>query len=64
MIILSPSSRSSSQSITKPLVGLPDPEAEDNKLLVRVRNYYPNNTASHPRRTEPSEFVSTYSLTL
>jgi hypothetical protein len=56
MIVLSPSSMSSSQSITKILFGLPDPEAED--------NYYPSNTASHLRRTELSEFVSTYSPTL
>jgi hypothetical protein len=62
MIIQFPSSISSSQSITKILFGLPEPEAEDNKLLVRVGNYYPNNTASHLRRTVPSEFVSTYSL--
>jgi hypothetical protein len=64
MIVLPPSSISSSENITKILFGLPGPEAEDNKLLVKVGHYYPNNTASHLRRLESSECLSTYSVTL
>jgi hypothetical protein len=39
------------------LLGLPDHEDEGTTILRNIRNYLPNNTSSHPKKTSSLEML-------